>query len=126
MIHPYVYAGLKADRLIVKDYLSNTPAVHVYQKLLECVLEVLRVTKEEIQGKERVRYIVDARKIIIHILRENTNMGYMHMGRLMNKNHATCIHAYNATNNLLKVDKTFRKNYNLVILAFENQLNKQP
>ena len=75
MIHPYTYAGLKADRLIVKDYLTNTSDVHIFQRLLNIIQDVTGVTREQIIERNRNREIVDARKIISHIMRENTRTG---------------------------------------------------
>lgn len=124
MIHPYTYAGLKADRLIVKDYLTNTSDVHIFQRLLNIIQDVTGVTREQIIERNRKREIVDARKIISHIMRENTRIGYMALGRLMNQDHATTLYQNRSAGELLIYDPAFQKKYNLVILAFENQLSK--
>jgi chromosomal replication initiator protein len=124
MIHPMTYAGLKADRLIVKDYLKNTSDVHIYQSILNVVEQTLKITREDILNRCRKRDIVDARKIITYMMRENTRIGYMALGRLMGQDHATTIHQYRTASELIKYDKTFEKKYNLVILAFENQAVK--
>ncbi len=123
MIHPYTYAGLSSD-ITLAPLFSTKNHKYLFDKLCSVVEETIGVSKVQITHGSRERINVDARKIITYIMKSNTNVGLTGLGVLMNKNHATVLHQFRSAENLLSVDQTFQKSYNLVILAFENQLNK--
>lgn len=70
-----------------------------------------RITPEELKSKTRKRYILEARQIIMHCLRHNTEMSFEMIGNEYNRDHATAIHACKSINNLLETDKVFRIKY---------------
>ena len=57
-------------------------------------------------------------------MRDKTHITYQALGKFMEQDHATTIHQNKVAKNLLITEPAFQKKYNLVILAFENQLSK--
>lgn len=121
MIHPYTYAGLTSQKVIAKDYLAHSYK-DLFDKLAHVVEQQLGVSRQDLLHGSRERHNVDARKIVTHIMKTKTSIGWMKLGSIMNLHHATIIFQKNNTDDLLKYEPAFQKKYNLVILAFENQL----
>lgn len=61
------------------------------------------LTKEEVVSEDRHKKLVEARHWVIFILRREYNMSYTALGKLLDKNHATCLYACNKLNGFLEV-----------------------
>jgi len=69
-------------------------------------------TRESILSPTRLRRIVDARKLIMMYMLENTNVTTTRLGKLMKRDHATVIHNYRQARSLVaSKDKEFINMY---------------
>lgn len=66
---------------------------------------------ETIQGRSRVRKVVDARRLYSGILRDLFSLSYHKIGKILNKNHATIIHNIQQHDFFVKSLKSYKKNY---------------
>jgi hypothetical protein len=64
-----------------------------------------------IQGKTRVRKVVDARRLYSGILRDLFCLSYHKIGKILNKNHATIIHNIQQHEFFVMNLKSYKKNY---------------
>ena len=92
--------------------------------------ELKRIIKNEInidlENKEvltcRDRDFVEARGIYYKLLRKYTNMTYLKIGKTVNKNHATVLHAAEAFPYWLKQDEGLLNTYTKIKEKFTNYL----
>ena len=66
-----------------------------------CAVLGPEVTKEDLLKSSRLRKLVDARKLVIMYMLENTNITTTHLGKLLRRDHATVIHNYKAARSLV-------------------------
>lgn len=64
-----------------------------------------------IEGKSRVRKVVDARRLYCGLLRDIFHLTYQEMGNILNKNHATIIHNIQQHDTFVRILKSYKKNY---------------
>lgn len=69
------------------------------------------IKPHQLRAKTRVREVVEARQMIFHCLRANTDMSLNEIGKYYGKDHATVLHGQRNVDNLLDIDKTFRIKY---------------
>jgi len=81
----------------------------------------------DIESKTRIRKIVDARAIAMHIIHEKTNMSLKNIGmHFGGRDHSTIIHACNKVDDILKTEVDFKSKYELIIFEIKklNSSNK--
>jgi hypothetical protein len=66
-----------------------------FENLIQVVSNATGLSKAGILKNTRERKRVNARKILVYLLRERYNMGWTRMGELMGLHHSTLIHNYN-------------------------------
>jgi|TARA_B100002052_G_C15887171_1_gene602072 intein/homing endonuclease len=64
-----------------------------------------------IEGKTRIRKVIDARRLYSGILRDLFSLSYHRIGKILNKNHATIIHNMQQHEFFVKNLKSYKKNY---------------
>tara|TARA_R100000734_G_C3276509_1_gene71194 strand:+ start:78 stop:515 length:438 start_codon:yes stop_codon:yes gene_type:complete len=64
-----------------------------------------------IEGKSRVRKVVDARRLYSGLLRNIFKLTYHDIAFILNKNHATIIHNIQQHDVFVKILKSYKKNY---------------
>lgn len=79
-----------------------------YNFILDCVSEVTRNSKNEIESKSRERHLVYARHYIAYLLRSR-DWTYPRISHVMQKNHATIINSVNIVRNMLSYDDDVNK-----------------
>lgn len=92
--------------------------------------ELKKIIKEEtnidLENKEvltcRDRDFVEARGIYYKLLRKYTNMTYLKIGKTVNKNHATVLHAAESFPYWLKQDEGLLNTYNKIKEKFTKYL----
>lgn len=112
--NPHLYAGLPDDqkRLIL---IKNKPLSNY--ALFKAIFKALKVTKEQIQSKNRKKEIVTARYIFIGLQKElGVYLPLKKVGKLVGgRDHSTVIYALNRFNDLIEIkDKHFNKSLDLV------------
>jgi len=94
------------------------PNVRTKEIILEKVCEVFDVTKQDVIGISRLRYIVDAKTAICYILRVQNNMTITSIGEYLKLHHASVLHHCTKAKQLIETDKEFlnkMKQLNVII-----------
>jgi len=107
-INPYLYPGL-----------DISPSEASIATIVMAVKEVTEISWEELISKSRVMDVKDARHLLIYFLRKKTRLTWSKIGDVLNKNHATAIHAYERVNALRDYDYYYKKH----IPAVNNLIN---
>jgi hypothetical protein len=86
------------------------------KKIINIVYEL------DLMESTRARRHVDARSIFSKVMFDE-GYGYTDIGRILNKNHASIIHAVRSANWLIENVKDFQKNYLEIIQAYNSDIN---
>jgi chromosomal replication initiator protein len=86
---------------MVNDVTEITPLKQV-QDIFNSVIWHFGLRPYEVLIKNRHRQYVYPRQIIMFLLRKHTDLSYMDIGELFNRDHTSVIHAKQAINDLLK------------------------
>lgn len=73
--------------------------------------EVMNLTKEIITSESRKADVVQAKRLIAHFLKWNTNLSVSAIGRELNLNHATVLHHNRKHFDLIETDKRYALQY---------------
>ena len=76
---------------------------------LEQVSHYTNVSTEEIIGRKRDRKISDARHIYLALVKNNTKLCLKEVGNLINRDHATVLHAVGKIKNLCEIDNDIKR-----------------
>ena len=60
--------------------------------IIETIESVTGVTNNQITSKNRQRHIVDARKLLVNVLRKHVNFTCYQAGKVIGKDHTTVVH----------------------------------
>lgn len=101
---------LDLARQMLKNFIKNNTREISIEAIQKIVCEHLSVPQELLKAKTRRREVVQARQISMYFAKELTksslkNIG-MHFG---GRDHSTVIHAVQTVNDLLSIDKEFKK-----------------
>lgn len=72
---------------------------------------VSRVTGANPFSNDRKRDNVDARFILFKLSRDFLNASYQKIGKILNRDHATVLYGCRQVDQLVKIDKNFRRDY---------------
>lgn len=104
------YVGLHDDfRVLMKNGLSTSDADNII--LAICV--ELKVDKADLVSKKRDRHLADARFIAFHLLRIS-GYKYKDIGALFNRDYSTVIHGVKIFNDLMEINKSFKRKVYMV------------
>lgn len=67
-----------------------------FQRVLEICCAVYRVSPEDVLGPSRATHLVQARRQVVRVLREKRGMPFIEIGRRLNRDHSTILHAFNS------------------------------
>lgn len=112
-ISPYVYPGMKLDKLtseILLRFGATTAGRLSVDEVMEVVSKALKVPVYEMIGPSRYREYVEARRILIYHLRKTHYNTHKSLGRKMgNRDHTTIIHNLKMYDIQMKFDPCFKK-----------------
>lgn len=83
--------------------------------IVAAIAQANNVTVEEIKGNRRIRYIADARKQAMAMLWLETSMRLHEIERVVNRHHATVLHAAKTHVDIMRSDRAYRLNYEAAI-----------
>lgn len=99
LLSSYHYA---APMQINISYSLNSP-----DKLMQAVCQTCSVSREDVLGKNRQKNLVEARQILMYLYKENLDLSFPAIGKLLNRDHTTVLHAFRKiTKDLLDNPKT--------------------
>ena len=81
------------------------------EKIKSEICERYNLAWSVVEGKSRVRKVVDARRLYSGLLRNVFKLTYHDIAFILNKNHATIIHNMQQHEFFVKNLKSYRKNY---------------
>lgn len=94
--------------------------------LFEIIEESLRVTKKEILSRSRKRHIIDAKRIIVFILKKkNEKYRHQEIGDIIGISHCTITHYINTHENIYLSDSNFRNKFDSISSMFETIVERQ-
>ena len=90
-------------------------------KLFRIVTNVFGISKQEMTSKTRKRAYVEAKTMFAVIARQKLLLSTVEIGELIKRDHSSVIHYSSVHKDLYKVDKTYRRMFNLVSNVFTDQ-----
>lgn len=97
-INPYLFPGLDVE-----------PTFAQITDIIAAVKESTNIEWEDLISSTRVADIKDARHLLIYFLKKRTGLTWMKIGKVINKDHATAIHAYKRIERMKCSDPYFKK-----------------
>jgi len=97
--------GMKQTRSKVRPMVAMKMEA---EKVIQSVCGHFNVTFEDLKKVTRKRQIVYKRQMVMYFLSHYTNMTYVEIGRLFEKDHTTVIHSKDLIRNLLDIDDTIK------------------
>lgn len=89
-------------------------------KLIDAACEFLKVEKRLIIGKGRYRERAEKRHMIMCYLSRERGFLLTHIGKELNRDHTTVIHAVSHVDNLCYSDLDFKYQYNQLVYHLNN------
>tara|TARA_R100000426_G_scaffold84942_1_gene64446 strand:+ start:5083 stop:5523 length:441 start_codon:yes stop_codon:yes gene_type:complete len=83
--------------------------LEILQKSVGIITKLTKVSYKDLISNSRKRVVVDARKILVYILREKYLMNYTSMANLLRKTHGTMIYSYNYVKNCSKFNRDINR-----------------
>lgn len=80
-------------------------------KIIKEICSRYDVQWSSVLSKNRVRVVVDARRLYCGILRNVFGLTFQEIGDMLNKNHATIVHSIKVHDNFVRILKSYKKNY---------------
>jgi hypothetical protein len=78
-----------------------------------------------LSGKSRRREYVNARMVLFFHINQNIGLSTLESGRVLNRNHATCIHAVKTFRDLYEIDREFKKYADTLLAAIGSDIFEQ-
>ena len=96
---------------------SNKELSSHLQKIVDEVFPMIEqitgVSKEMLEKGDRRRFVVDARKILVNILREHAKLSCMQVARIIGKDHTTVVH-YEKYHKVHLIEPDYRRMHSAV------------
>jgi len=79
------------------------------EKIIKEICSRYNVKWSSILSKNRIRRVIDARRLYCGILRNVFGLTFHSIGTILNKNHATIVHNLKMHDNFISVLKSYKK-----------------
>jgi chromosomal replication initiation ATPase DnaA len=89
----------------IKGRAKERVEVTEYDIIFGAIRRELKITKEQIAGKSRLRNIVEARQMFCLFARELTKDKSLDIGKQINRTHASVLYSASTMRNLCKLNK---------------------
>ena len=87
-----------------RTHLSNNEMMEL---CMGKVSNYYKIPVETVKSKSRIREVVKSRQIYCWLMRKNTRLSFADIGKPLNCDHSTVIHAINTINNLIQTNDYF-------------------
>lgn len=111
---PMIYVGLPHVEKL--NYINR-----LHEVISETVAEYFNVSINSLKSASRLHEYVEARMILIYLLKTHTQMSFMGIGRYLNRHHATIMYNFQRCKELIEIDSKFRN----TVLQIEELITKQ-
>jgi chromosomal replication initiator protein len=107
-MNPYVIPGLRGVKVPAKYFAMSYKIKS--EDVIDAVCETYCVSVDDIRGKSRKRYIVEARQVISWVLVKKMGMTLAEVGKtfLGGRDHTTVISSINRFNNIYDTEEAFK------------------
>lgn len=95
-MHPFIFVGLENNH--------NNPLI---SSVVSAIVKTTGIEFSKVQSHSRRREIVDARHLFCYFARKESKMSFKEIGDIINRDHASVMHASNKVKNLMEYDKEF-------------------
>lgn len=85
--------------------------------IIESTTEITGITIEQIMGKSRKRHFVDARKILVNVMRKHLKLTCFQVAKVINKDHSSIVH-YEKMHPIHLKEEEYRRLYSAVSGTF--------
>ncbi len=97
------YAQLDNDGHVTQEFTERVLKAHLVKRdkvltpddIIKVVLEFFRLKQSDLTSSSRSHNLVYARSIAMYLVREKTQLSYIELGNLFNRNHSTVLSAVN-------------------------------
>lgn len=115
-----VYTHIISEKRLMLLKTASESSLVKSQEVLTLVSETLDVSKDLLLDKNRTRHVVDARNIYCYLVKKvaKIEISLSDLGKILNKDHATVLHACRKTEDLIFSDKDFEIKLNKCIEAY--------
>lgn len=104
----YPYSGMIPNIVLANRPISRRQDRELLPVALQVVCDKCRVSLVELNGKCRVRRIVEARQVLCYVLKQKTNMTLKEIGGCVGgRDHTTVIHSIATARDLMQTDPNF-------------------
>tara|TARA_R110002012_G_scaffold2124_7_gene10168 strand:- start:15089 stop:15562 length:474 start_codon:yes stop_codon:yes gene_type:complete len=86
-------------------------------EVFDIVEQITGVSKKMMLANTRKRFVVDARKILVCILRHHVKLTCIQIGGIINKDHSSIVH-YDRMHNVHMMEKEYRRLYSAATGTF--------
>ena len=98
----------------------------IVDEVFPMIEQITGVTLEMLKKGDRRRFVVDARKILVNILREHAKLTCMQAAKIIDKDHTTVVH-YEKLHKIHMIEPEYRRMYSAIagMYALNNNINVQ-
>jgi hypothetical protein len=104
LIQPYVSRGVMTKMRMCAESDAGESYSEIVGDVIRCSCEAFGVTEAQLHGRKRKAGIVLARYVAIWAVRIVSPHSLSSIGRIFNRDHATCLHAIARVRNAIEVD----------------------
>ena len=109
-INPYTFPGLDIEPKLVE-----------IDDIVAAVEESTEINLQDLISDSRVWDIKDARHLLVYFLKKRTALTWIKISKIINKNHATAIHAFKRVDDIRDFDPYFKKHIPAVNYLINNR-----
>lgn len=93
----------------------------VFSNLISAGESALGISSFDMTSKSRTKKLVDARRMMYHILRKQYKLSYAIIGRLFDKDHSTVVFLEKMHTHFIKTDVEYAKKFSYLMLHIQNR-----
>lgn len=98
----------------------------IFDTVLNTICEFYEIDFAVMSSKTRKREVAQPRQMAMTMVHDiDSSISTSRIGRLFNRDHATCLHAEKIINGLIDVDKQVRSDYNEIKEMVFERMNKK-
>ncbi len=87
-------------------------------EILRAVAEAYGVSVDDLEGKRRMRTVVEARQLAVYFLRKINDLSYVAIGKIIGRDHTTAIHSYNKVSHRIETRPDFKSFVEKILGSF--------
>jgi len=94
-----------------------------FEEVKKTACSITNITLKELESRSRLRYIVDARRMVFSIAKDYLNMKLTHIAQRFNMNHASVIHHLKKHDDLIIYDIYYKDRFNKLVELYKQNIS---